>query len=57
VKPEGKRPPKRPRNRLEDNIRLGVREIGWKGMDWIYQAQNRDQWWALVDMVMNLWVP
>jgi hypothetical protein len=26
-------------------------------MDWIDQAEDRDKWWALVDMVMNLWVP
>ena len=25
-------------------------------MDWIYLAQNRDRWWALVDAVMNLQV-
>jgi len=23
-------------------------------MDWIHVAQNRDQWWALVNTVMNL---
>jgi hypothetical protein len=30
-KPEGKRPLGRPRHRWEDNIRMGLREIGWKG--------------------------
>jgi hypothetical protein len=34
-----------------------LREIGWDDMDWIYLAQNRDQWWALVNTVMNLQVP
>jgi hypothetical protein len=29
-------------------------EIGGEGVDWIYLAQNRDQWLALVNMVMNL---
>jgi hypothetical protein len=29
-------------------------EIGWCGMDWIHLAQARDQWQALVDVVMNL---
>jgi hypothetical protein len=29
----------------------------WDGMDWIDLAQDRDQWRALVHMVMNLRVP
>jgi hypothetical protein len=57
VKLEGKRPLGRPRRRWEDNIRIDLREIGWGGMDWIDLAQNRDQWKALVNMVMNLRVP
>jgi hypothetical protein len=36
---------------------MDLREIGWGGMDWIDLAQDRDQWWALVSMVMNLRVP
>jgi hypothetical protein len=50
--PEGKKPLGRPRRRWEDNIKIDLRKIEW-GMDWIDQAQNRDQWRAL----MNLWVP
>jgi hypothetical protein len=42
-KPEGKRPFKRPRHRLEYNIRMDLREIEWEGMDWIRLAKNRDQ--------------
>jgi hypothetical protein len=34
-----------------------LREIGWDGMDWIDLAQDRDQWRALVNMLMNLQVP
>jgi hypothetical protein len=54
---EGKRPLGRPRRRWEDDILMGLREIGWGGMDWINLAQDRSQWRALVKTVMNLWVP
>jgi hypothetical protein len=56
-KPEGKRPVGRSRRRLEDNIKMDLREIGWGGMDWIDLAQDRDQWRVLVNTVMNLRVP
>jgi hypothetical protein len=36
---------------------MDLREIGWGGMDWINVAQKRDQWRALVDVVMNFGVP
>jgi hypothetical protein len=53
-KPEGKRPLGRPRRRWVDIIKMDLKEIGWDGMDWIHLVQDRDQWWTLVDMVMNL---
>jgi hypothetical protein len=56
-KPEGKRPLGRLRCRWENNIRLDLREIGWGGMDWIGLAQDRGQWRALVNTVINLRVP
>jgi hypothetical protein len=40
-----------------DNIKVTLRETGWGGTDWIDVAQGRDQWWALVNTVMNLRVP
>jgi hypothetical protein len=40
-----------------DNIKMDLREIGWDGMDWMDLVQDRDQWRAFVDTVMNLWVP
>jgi hypothetical protein len=40
-----------------DNIKVDLREIGWDGVEWIDVAQDRDQWRALVNMVMNLRVP
>jgi len=51
-KPKGKRPLGRPRHAWEDNIKMG-----FGGMDWMDQAQDRDSWWALMNAVMNLWVP
>jgi hypothetical protein len=53
--PEGKRPIGRRRCGWVDNIRMDVREIGWSDMDWINLAQDRDQWRALVNTVMNPW--
>jgi hypothetical protein len=32
---------------------MGLREIGWDGMDWIHLAQDKDKWRALVNAVMN----
>jgi hypothetical protein len=56
-KAEGKRPLGRPRRRWVDNIKMDLREIGWDGMNWNELAQDRDQWRALVNTVMNLRVP
>jgi hypothetical protein len=56
-KPEGKRPLGRPRRRWVENISMDLREIGWDGMEWLDLAQDRDQWRALVNTVMNVQVP
>jgi hypothetical protein len=56
-KPKVKRPLGRPRRRWVDNIKLDLREIGWDGLDWTDMAQDRDQWGALVNTVLNLRVP
>jgi hypothetical protein len=37
-----------------NNIKMDLRDIEWDGMDWIDLAQDRDQWRALVNTVMNL---
>jgi hypothetical protein len=42
---------------ITHSIKIDLREIGWDGMDWIDLAQDRDQWRALVNTVMNLRVP
>jgi hypothetical protein len=57
VSPKIKRPLGRPRRRWEDNIKLDLREIGIEGANWIRLAQDRVQWWAFVNTVMNLRVP
>jgi len=58
-KPDGKRPLslRRPRFKWEDNIKIDLREIGIDGEDWFQLAQDRVQWWAFVNMMVNLWVP
>jgi hypothetical protein len=56
-KSEKKSPPGNPRRIWEDNIKMGLREIGWGGIDRIDLDQDRDQWRALVNTVMNLRVP
>jgi hypothetical protein len=55
-KPEAKRPLRRPRHRWEDNIKMELRETGREDVEWINLAQNRSQWWALMNTVMNLLV-
>jgi hypothetical protein len=55
-RPEGKRPLGRPRHRWEDNIKMDLRGIGIDETSWIGLAQDRVQWRAFVNMVMNLWV-
>jgi hypothetical protein len=55
--PEGRRPLGRPRYRWVDNIKMDLRETGWDGVDWTDVAQDRDQWRAPVNTVMNLRVP
>jgi hypothetical protein len=50
-------PQGRPRRRWVDNIKMDLRVIGWDGVDSIDLAQDRVQWRALVNTVMNLRVP
>jgi hypothetical protein len=43
--------------RWEDNIKIDYTEVIVESVDWINVAQDRDQLWALVNTIMNLWVP
>jgi hypothetical protein len=56
-RPEGKRPLGRPRHRWENNTKMDLREIGINGANWIRLAQDRVQWQAFMNKVMNLRVP
>jgi hypothetical protein len=56
-KPEGKRPLGRPRQRWEHNIRIDLRETGWKVVDWVHLLQDRAQWRTPVNTEMNFRVP
>jgi hypothetical protein len=56
-KAEGNTPLGREIHIWVDNIKMDLREIGWCVMDWVDLAQDRDQWWALVNTILNLWVP
>jgi hypothetical protein len=39
------------------DIKMVLGVIGWGGIDWSDLAQDRDQWRALVNTVMNVRVP
>jgi hypothetical protein len=56
-RPEGKRPLGRPRHRWKDNIKMDLEEIWIDGANWIWLAQDRVQWRAFVNTLMNLQVP
>jgi hypothetical protein len=56
-RPEGKRPLGRSRRRWEDNIKMDLRVIGIDGANCIQLAQDRVQWRACVNTVMNLRAP
>jgi len=53
-KPEGKRPHGRPKHRWEGNIRNDLKEIGWKGVDWLHFTPDMNQAGDLLNTAMNL---
>jgi hypothetical protein len=54
---EGKRSLGRPRLSWEDNIKIDLRDVGINEANWIQLVQDRVQWRAFVNTVMNLRVP
>jgi hypothetical protein len=54
--PKGRDQVERSRRRWGDNIKLDLREIGIDGANWIRLAQDRIQWRAFVNAMMNLLV-
>jgi hypothetical protein len=46
----------RPKRRWVDKVKMNLRELGWDGMDWVGVAQDKEQWRAFVNSVMNLLV-
>jgi len=56
-KSEEKRLLGRPRRRWEDNIKMDFQEMGFRVVDWIRLAQDKDRWRVLVNAVMNLRIP
>jgi hypothetical protein len=56
-KAEGKRPLRRSRRRWVDNIRMDLGEVGWRDVDWIGLAKDRNRWRGFVNSILNLQVP
>jgi hypothetical protein len=54
--PKGRRTLGRPRHRGEDIIKTDLQEVG-RGMNWIYETQDKNRWRAFVNTVMNLRSP
>lgn len=54
---EGNRKLGRPRHIWEGNITMILQETGWDGMHGVHLTQNKDKWWALVNMAINFWFP
>jgi hypothetical protein len=38
---------------FEDNIKMDIQEVEWRGIGWINLAQDTHRWWALVNGVMK----
>lgn len=48
--PDGQGSLGRPRRKLEDNIKMDLKNIGWKNAEWIHQAQYKEKWQAVLNI-------
>ena len=53
-KPKGKRELEKPRRKSVDNIYTDLKRVGWKDVEWIHLAQDRDGWRAVVNLTVKL---
>ena len=53
-KPKGRRELEKPRRKSVDNIYTDLKRVGWKDVEWIHLAQDRDGWLAVVNLTVNL---
>jgi len=56
VTPEGKRKFGGLKCRWQDNIKIDLKGTDYDKIDWIHEAQDREEWWAVLNMLINLWV-
>jgi hypothetical protein len=56
-KPDVKRPPGRLSHKWKDDVKIDLKEMGCEDVDWVSLAWGSDQWWAVVNVVMNLQDP
>jgi hypothetical protein len=57
LKPVASELAKTTRRKWDDNIRMELRETGWESMDLFCLVQDRDQWRALMNTVMDFGIP
>ena len=55
--PEGRRPLERPKRKWKEDIKMDLRLVGYRGMDWIGLTEDRNRWLACFNAVMNLRIP
>jgi hypothetical protein len=56
-KPEGKKPLTRSKRRWKNDMDIELGERGWRGFNWTDLAQNKENLWAPLNVVMKLWDP